>query len=103
MDASGKVDLSGQWTTFTGALGPIKPLMNLLAVIGMLIVAWAFVKWAWDRRRGGGMGGGGQGLSGALIVGLLLSAPGFVIPAGLGVFDIVINALVGIWNKTAGA
>lgn len=102
MDKSGKVDLSGQWALFTSSLKGIQPLMNLLAVIGMIIVAWAFVKWAWDRRRGGGMGGG-QGLSGALIVGLLLSAPGFVIPAGLGVFDIVINALVGIWNKTAGA
>lgn len=105
MDNSGKVDLSTQWSTFTSALGPIKPLMNLLAVIGMLIVAWAFVKWAWDRRRGGMSmgGGGGHGLSGALIVGLLLSAPGFVIPAGLEVFDVVINALVNIWKKTAGA
>lgn len=102
MDTSGKVNLKGQWSTFTGALGDsLNNLLSLLAVVGMLIVAWAFLKWAWDRRRGGGMGQGAQGISGALIVGLVLSAPGFVIPQALGVFDIVINALVKLWNKTA--
>lgn len=97
-----KVKLKESWTDFAAALPEqVNSLLNLLAIFGMLLIAWAFIKWAWDRRKGGGMGmggGGGGGIVGALIVGIVLAAPGFVIPAVLGVFDLFINAVVSIWN-----
>lgn len=100
-----KVDLKGSWTKFENAVSSatgIGSLLNILAIFGMLLIASAFIKWAWDRRKSGGMGGGGGGggaITGALIVGIVLSAPGFVIPAVLGVFDLFINAIVSIWNN----
>lgn len=99
-----KVDLAGSWNNFKDALGStagVGQLLNLLAIVGMALIAAAFLKWAWDRRKSGGMGGGGNGMMGALIVGFVLSAPGFIIPAVLGVLDLLINAIVNIWNKNA--
>lgn len=100
------INLKGSWNEFAAAVNNatgIGSLLDLLAIVGMLIVAAAFIKWGWDRRKSGlqGAGQGSGGLTGALIVGLILAAPGFVIPAVLGVFDIFINALVRIWNATA--
>lgn len=98
-----KVNLKGSWTKFEDAVSSaagIESLLNILAIFGMLLIAAAFIKWAWDRRKSGGMGGqGGGAITGALIVGIVLSAPGFVIPAVLGVFDLFINAIVSIWNN----
>lgn len=104
-DTSGNVNLKGSWDDFAQAVNNatgLGSLLELLSIVGMLIVAAAFIKWGWDRRKSGlqGAGQGGGGLMGALIVGLILAAPGFVIPAVLGIFDIFINALVRIWNST---
>lgn len=98
------VDLSGSWSAFWRALpGGVSNLLNLLAIVGVALVAIAFIKWAWDRRRGmgGGFGGGGgsQGIVGAVIVGIVLAAPNLVIPAVLSVLDLLIDAVVSIWQN----
>lgn len=100
------VDLAGSWDKFWKALmgaGQVQGLFNVLAIVGVALIAWAIVKWAWDRRRGGGGGfgggGGGGGITGALLVGVILAAPNLILPAVLNVLDLVIDAVVKIWQN----
>jgi hypothetical protein len=101
------VDLAGSWTSFWTAIkqgggANFTSLLNVLAIFGMCLVAWAIVKWAWDRRRGGGGGfggGGSNGVTGALLVGVVLAAPNFILPAVLSVLDLVIDAVMKIWDN----
>lgn len=98
--AGGEVDLSsawdGLWNAITSGVGPGLP--RLMAAIGVALVAWAIVKWAWDRRRGGG-GGGGGGIMGALVIGAILAAPSTLLPIALTLVDGVANAGIKIWNS----
>lgn len=97
------VNLRKSWSTFWKAVqGQAGPILNLLAVIGVLIVVGAIIKWAWDRRRGGGFGGGGNSgaIWGALLVGCLLSAPSILIPMFLLLFDVVANAGIDVFEST---
>lgn len=94
-----KVDLGGSWDTFWDAVsGPAGPILSLMGIIGVAIVVLAFGKWAWDRRRQGG-GGNTGGLWGALLIGVLLSAPSIIIPMVLSIFDIIANAGITVFNK----
>ncbi len=100
-----KIDLSSSWDDLWNAVsaGVGPGLTRLLAVVGVALVAFAILKWAWDKRKGGGgMGRGGGGVGGALIIGALLSAPDVLMPIALKLADGVINAVVQIWNNTNG-
>ena len=105
MAATGDViDLNGSWGRFWGSItstASIGRLMTLLSIIGVLIVAAALVKWAWDRRRGMSGGGGSGAVWGSLLVGAVLSAPNLLIPIVLQIFDILVNSIAKIWNATA--
>lgn len=85
------------WSAITAGIGPGLP--RLMAIIGVALVAFAIVKWAWDRRRGGGMGKGGGGIMGALLIGAILSSPSVLLPIFLTIVDGVANAVIQIWNN----
>lgn len=105
--AADKINLSKSWDSFFSAIEKqAGPILNLAAVVGVLLVVLALIKWAWDRRRGGGMGMGGQGSGGAvwgsLLVGSLLAAPKIIIPMFLLVFDVIANAVIEVFYSTDG-
>jgi hypothetical protein len=97
------INLEASWNTFWSAIsGPIAPILSVLSVVGVIIVVAAIIKWAWDRRRGL-QGGNSSHIWGALLVGVLLCAPTIVIPKFLFLLDIIANAVISIWNTSAGA
>lgn len=81
------------WEKFWGALGPqVGGISTLLAIGGGAIMAFFLVKWFWQKTRGGGGGGALQGFPWwPMGVGLLLTAPTFLIPAVLRVVQVIIN------------
>lgn len=98
------IDLNGSWKTFVNAVEKgtgVGPILNVLGVVGVIIVLFAVVKWAWDRRRGGGMGQTGN-VWGALLVGALFAAPKTIIPIFLIILDLIANAVLRVWDSTGG-
>lgn len=89
------VNLAGAWTSLWGRIagGEAAGLITLLTWVGVGMVAWAIVKWAWSRRRGGAQAGL---LGWPLFVGSALAAPNAVIPAVLWMFDLIANAVIRI-------
>lgn len=84
------------WDKFWGAVST--PGINtLLMVAGGAIMAFFLVKWFWQKSRGGG--GGGNALAGfpwwPMAVGLLLTAPTFLIPMVLR----LVQALIGVVDQ----
>ncbi|XKH58638.1 hypothetical protein LG293_16435 (plasmid) [Citricoccus nitrophenolicus] len=101
--APAKVDLSAGWTKVIAALeSGWSGLLTALTFVGILLIVWALVKWAWDRRRGGGMQGSGP-MWGALIPGFILVAPKILIPFLLNLFDIVANLVLRLIASATGA
>lgn len=90
------VDLSGAWSGLwskvTGAAG-IGDLVIFMTWVGVGLVVFAIVKWAWTRRRGGASSGS---VGWPLLVGAALAAPNAVIPALLWLVDLLANAFVNI-------
>lgn len=102
--AGGKVDLSGLWDKFYGALTAstgFDKISLILGIVGLLVVLIALCKFFWDKRNGGGMGGrgGGGNLMWPIMVGLFLSAPSIVIPVFLQIIDIILNAVVTLMTR----
>lgn len=106
---SGQVDFSGSWQKFWGGLASatgFQSLSTLLGIIGLLVVVFAVVMYFFQKARGGmgGMGGGGgrangSGIMWAVVAGMMLSAPNFVIPFVLGIIDILANVIIGVAQK----
>lgn len=101
--AMATVDLSSQWTKFwntlKGAAG-FSAVIDLAVFVGIALVAFALLKWAWDRRRGAGGGGrGSQGVVGALVIGLVLIAPDILFPIAFQIIDVVANAALKVWEN----
>ncbi|GAA4033882.1 hypothetical protein GCM10023063_17180 [Arthrobacter methylotrophus] len=93
--AADKVDLQGGWDAFWGAITTGFPgITTLMTVVGVCLVVFALIKWAWDRRRGGGMGQGSQPLWGALVPGAILAAPAVLFPLLLSILDFVANIAI---------
>lgn len=88
------------WEKFWGAIPNSGGISTLLAIAGGAIMAFFLVKWFWQKSRGGG---GGNAMAGfpwwPMAVGLLLTAPTFLIPAVLRVVQVIIN-LVDLIFKT---
>lgn len=98
------VNLKGGWETFWDAITAGFPtITNMMTIIGVILVVFALLKWAWDRRRGGGMGQGAQPLWGALIPGAILAAPDMLFPILLGILDLVINVVISLINAATPA
>ncbi|MEH0110609.1 hypothetical protein V6N00_12935 [Tersicoccus sp. MR15.9] len=94
----GAVNLRAGWGSFWNAITSGAPqITTLLTIVGVGLLAFALVKWAWDRRRQG-MGGNHQNLLGALIPGALLCAPAIIIPILLSALDWVANIGVSLLN-----
>lgn len=100
----GEVNLKGGWGTFWGAITAGFPgITTLMTVIGVALVVFALIKWAWDRRRGGGMGQGSQPLWGALVPGAILAAPAVLFPLLLGLLDWVANIVIQLTKTATGS
>lgn len=106
MAAGDKIDLSGAWDDLWNALTAgtgFESVTKLMAVIGVALVVFAVVKWAWAKGTGRG-GGGGNNVAGALLVGALLAAPDVLLPIVLQIFDVVANAVKSVFeSNTRGA
>lgn len=88
------IDLGGSWSSLWAVVnqGDWATLSKLLSWFGVGLIVFAIIKFFWDKRRGGGAGGGGsQAVLYSAIFGGLLAAPELLIPALLGVLDLVIN------------
>lgn len=84
----GDTKFAAGWTTFWGKVSGVSGgLLDDIAMIGMVMVVFAFGKWLWDRRRGNGGGGGGSGLIITIIVGAILASPTTIIPGVLTIAD----------------
>lgn len=101
---AGEVNLKGGWNGVWSAVNAGFPgLTKLMTIIGVILVVFALLKWAWDRRRGGGMGQGSQPLWGALIPGAILCAPGVLFPMLLGLLDWVANICIQLAKAATGS
>lgn len=89
------VNLAAAWAGLWGKVsgGSAAGLITLLTWVGVGMVAFAILKWAWSRRRGGAQAGL---LGWPMFVGAALAAPNAVIPAVLWVIDLLANAVVNI-------
>lgn len=102
--AATTVNLKGGWTSFWTAITAGFPtITTMMTIVGVILVVFALVKWAWDRRRGGGMAQGAQPLWGALIPGAILAAPDMLFPILLGILDLVINVVISLINAATPA
>lgn len=94
--ANDKVDLVSGWQGLLDALEVGMPgIWKILSFVGMGLVAFALIKWAWDRRRGGGSA---SPLWGMLIFGAILLAPAAVIPLALRLLQGLANMGISIGN-----
>lgn len=79
------------WSAVSRALG--SSVTQLMLVIGVGLIAAAFIGWIWKRRRSGG--GGMQDMSAiwwTMGIGAILAAPDLVLPLILNLVDAVVNA-----------
>ena len=81
------------WNKFWNAVPNSAGGSTLLAIAGGAIMAWFLFSWFWKKTRGGG--GGGNAMQGfpwwPMGVGLLLTAPAFLIPTVLRVIQAIIG------------
>lgn len=93
--AAGGVHLASQWSTawgaISGALGT--NVTTLLGVIGVFMVVGGVVGWLWERRKGGGSH---SKLFYSIVIGAILSAPGFIIPMILTLADGIANGIAAL-------
>ena len=96
------VDLSAAWDAFWGAInrGEFSQLMQIITVLGVLVFLAAAVGFLWQKRKGGG--GNSKGLWWALAIGAVFSAPSFLIPIVLTIFDLVANIIANFVRALAG-
>lgn len=81
------------WEQFWNAIPNSAGISALLGIAGGGIMAFFLVKWFWQKSRGGG--NGGNVMAGfpwwPMGIGLLLTAPTFLIPAVLRVVQVIIG------------
>ncbi|GAB3762657.1 hypothetical protein GCM10028864_54120 [Microlunatus parietis] len=97
-----KVNLSGAWTDFWDAVTDKggAGLTTGAAWIGLLIIIGALIVFLWRRTRGYADENGPRGwVVWAILFGAVLAAPGFLMPAILGLVDLIANTAVGLWDR----
>lgn len=94
------VDLSGAWSTFWNAVTASTgaQLTNVLSVLGVAILVFAFAGYLWQRARS--QGGDGGKLVWAVAIGATLAAPGVIFPLMLTIVDVVANAGISVYQAT---
>jgi hypothetical protein len=86
------------WDTFWGAIsGPAGPILDVLAVIGVLFIIAAVASYIWKkaRNRGGSLGG----VFLMLVIGLFLITPSVIIPILASAADVVLNVFVSLADR----
>lgn len=79
------------WEKFWGAIPNAGAISTILAIAGGAIMAGFLVVWFWKKTRGGGGGNPMQGFPWwPMAIGLLLTAPTFLIPLVLRVVQVII-------------
>lgn len=97
----GALNLVRSWNTaWTAISGPLGRVSTWLAVVGALLVVVAIVEYA--RGRHSTSGGKHAKLLYTIVVGAVLAAPGFVVPALLTSVDFVVNTLLGLLGHKSG-
>src|SRR5690349_16659861 len=94
------VDLSGAWSTFWNAVTASTgaQLTNVLSVLGVAVLVFAFAGFLWQRARN--QGGDGGKLMWAVAIGATLAAPGVIFPLMLTLVDVVANAGISVYEAT---
>jgi len=97
---AGEVDLSGAWSTFWNAVTASTgaQLTNVLSVLGVAILVFAFAGYMWQRARS--KGGDSGKLMWAVAIGATLAAPGVIFPLVLTVVDVIANAGISVYQAT---
>lgn len=94
MAAGGKVDFKSGWSGFWNAVTSSWPkLATALTVIGLVLLIWSLIRYAWLKRKGQG---NTNDLVFTTIVGAIFAGPQVILPLALGIFDLIINLLVGV-------
>lgn len=87
------VNLRGAWTGLWAKIntGDFSQVLTLITWVGVALLAFALVKWAWNKRKGSAQG---SEVLYSAIIGAVFSAPNFLIPLVLGIFDAVANTVI---------
>jgi hypothetical protein len=95
-----EVDLSGAWSTFWNAVTSSTgaQLTNVLSVLGVALLVFAFASYMWQRARS--KGGDSGKLWWAVAIGATLAAPGVIFPLVLTVVDLIANAGISVYEAT---
>jgi len=89
--AATNVNFAGSWTSLWAKIsGTLGTLTTLIATIGMLLVVGSIIGYIWERRRGGS---NHSKLIYTLLIGGILAAPTFLIPAILHLVDFLVNTI----------
>ncbi len=100
--AAGTVDLNSGWDSVWGAFKAGAPgISTAMTVIGVVLVVFSILKWAWDRRRN--QGGNHSNLLWTLVPGAVLVAPDLLFPLILTLLDWIINIAVQLINHGTGS
>ena len=98
------VELAKAWSEFWDAIlgAGGRDLTTAAAWIGLIIILGAVVVFMWRRIRGySNEGSGPRGwIVWAIVFGAVLAAPDFIMPAILGLIDIIANTGVGLWDAS---
>jgi hypothetical protein len=94
------VDLSGAWSTFWNAVTASTgaQLTNIMSVLGVAILVFAFAGYMWQRARS--QGGDSGKLVWAVAIGATLAAPGVIFPLALTLVDVIANAGISVYQAT---
>jgi hypothetical protein len=84
------------WNSVTAAVGT--QLTTLMTAFGVVLVAFAIIRWLWDRRRSG-FQGNHSSLLWTFGIGAVLAAPEAIMPLLLGLADLITNAVVGLFGN----
>lgn len=90
------------WNKFWGAIPQSAGVTAVLAIVGGAIMAFFLIKFFWQKSRGGG----GGAMSGfpwwPMLVGLLLTAPAFLIPFVLNIVQVIIRLVTQLLKVLTG-
>jgi hypothetical protein len=90
------------WNNFWGNIPMSGGITVVLSIVGGAIMAFFLIKFFWQKSRGGG-GGAMQGFPWwPMLIGLLLTAPAFLIPFVLNIVQVIINLVTQLLDVLTG-
>lgn len=94
--AAGDVDLSGGWAEFWSTITGSAGNLDFLPLIGAAVAVVAIIVFFWKRHGKSSTGKDFVALLWMLALAAALCAPNAIIPFILGIFDGVMNAVIGL-------